>query len=366
MDGQWTRRGVLATLGMACWGAGRGRGEEPLTEVASRPFLVPEPPPLKLQSLVPGAGPAVVTALAVDPRQQQIAIGCDDGSIRLIRPESFEPLGVLDRHRDLVRTLDFCSEGDRLVSAGNDGQLLIWSTAGSGAAPRRIPVDLAISHVRFAPGGEEITAVGFAHDTVRIPLGAAAEPVPGAESPRAAILPPIRCRCRDLRVFAYHGDGKLLVVGGRSGAVELFDADDGTSRGVERLHDGRLRDLAFLGDRPVLASCGEDGVVAVFDTDRLEKLRTVRVTTGRLFALAPVDGTRVAVGGSDNVIRLVDLESGAVVRELSGHEGSVSALAVCGRWLFSGGYDATLRRWPLRGLSEFEGRIAEGDQRIER
>ena len=57
----------------------------------------------------------------------------------------------------------------------------------------------------------------------------------------------------------------------------------------------------------------------------------------------------LATGGSDNVIRVWDIQSRTVIKELKGHTGSVAALACnrAGTTLVSGSYDTTLRIWDL-------------------
>jgi hypothetical protein len=55
-----------------------------------------------------------------------------------------------------------------------------------------------------------------------------------------------------------------------------------------------------------------------------------------------------------------------VVQKLEGHTGSVSTLAASGGLLFSGSYDATLRRWSIGDIQASSQRIAEGDPRIDR
>ena len=54
---------------------------------------------------------------------------------------------------------------------------------------------------------------------------------------------------------------------------------------------------------------------------------------------------RLAAAGSDNRIHLWDLDGRREIGQLSGHSGSIAALASQAGLLISGGYDTTIRIW---------------------
>ena len=67
--------------------------------------------------------------------------------------------------------------------------------------------------------------------------------------------------------------------------------------------------------------------------------------------LVPRNGP-IATGGSDNVVRLWDRETGQQVAQLSGHTGTIAALAFDGTRLYSGGFDTTVRIWQFESGAE--------------
>ena len=88
----------------------------------------------------------------------------------------------------------------------------------------------------------------------------------------------------------------------------------------------------------------------VWDLASGETVRTLSGHTGSVWAVAVTpDGRQVVSGSDDNTLRVWDLASGETVRTLSGHTGAVFAVAVTpdGRQAVSGSYDNTLRVWDL-------------------
>jgi WD40 repeat protein len=80
----------------------------------------------------------------------------------------------------------------------------------------------------------------------------------------------------------------------------------------------------------------------------------------KLFTVAGIDKTTIAVAGSDNRIRLVDCSSGEITARLDGHQGSISSLVFCDGSLYSGGFDATVRKWKVGG--DAGARVAEKEK----
>ena len=174
--------------------------------------------------------------------------------------------------------------------------------------------------------------------------------------------PKFSCGCRDLRAVAYRDDNELMAVAGRSGELHLFDPENGQLLHEASVHHGRIHDIEFFRDSDVVVSVGADGTAVVFDTRSHKVLNRIKVTSGKLFAVSLLDSVNIAVAGSDNVIRIVSTSENKVIRSLEGHHGSIPTLAFNGQWMFSGGYDATLRRWSVDQITGGRQRIAEGDQ----
>jgi len=295
----------------------------------------------------------VVTAIATDRQGDWVAVAGDDRVIRILRVETMTLHSRLEGHRDLIRTIEFCPDGKKLVSAGNDGQLIIWDAENSFQILQRMTGTPAIACARFSPDGSEIAAAGFNNRVFII-------------GPQGQSRPTLRCDCSDLRCLAYRDDNQLIVVAGRSGVLHLFDPATGNLLDEQSLHRGRIHCVRFHRQSNTLVSVGEDGEAVMFDTENRVVLGRVKVCSGKLFAIAVLDSQHVAVAGADNMIRIINTDDAMVIQKLPGHVGSIASLCASGGWLFSGGFDTTFRRWSLgRELFEQQ-RIAESELRLDR
>ena len=294
----------------------------------------------------------VITAIAVDPRGEYIAVAGDDHLIRILNTRSLDLQQTLSGHQDLIRCVAFDPSGNRLASAGNDGQLMVWDREQSFQASHRLAGFPSLRCVAFSPDGSRLAAVGFEPDIYLLRPG-------GSDSTT------LRGTGRDLRALAFRDDGRLLAVVGRNGSLTLFDLSRGEAI-RHPIHEGRIHDVAFHYHTNRAVCVGEDGYLSVFDTLDRALLYRIPVTTGKLFAVAVLSSQLVAVAGSDDVIRIVNTDERKLVRRLEGHRGSVSSLAAGGGLLYSGSYDTTLRSWGIADIGTDEQRIAEGDPRLDR
>lgn len=281
----------------------------------------------------------VVTAIALHPSGSYLAAAGDDHVIRIVSQDDFEEVVALDRHQDWVRTLDFSPQGDLMVSAGNDGKVVFWNTSPEWKIKQALTGAPALACARFSPVGNLVAAVGFDPQLFLI-------------QPGGNLRPPMKCGCNDMRAVAFSDDMRLLVSAGRSGRVHLFDPGSGESAGEFELHSARIHDLAFLPGSDTLVSVGEDRRVVVFDTLNGEVLHTIPIPGCKLFTVAALDSSRIAVGGASNQIRVIDTSRGRIEKTLSGHSGSIAVLKANSRYLFSGSYDATIRRWSIADVLE--------------
>lgn len=341
-------------------------------------------------------------SLAFTPDSRWLAVGCSDGTIhvREITPDSqrsaWRLLGPLiwQAHPGRVRSLAFAREGDRLLSAGQDGRVRAWSPW-SQPVRRRLTAssqDLNIHDAVFTGGGETLWTVSNAK--------LQAWQLPELE-PRHEVQPTIQ---RERWSISLAPDGRSAAVAGSGGHVGIWDLSSSTfQHGMDlenpdaRLLRGRA---AFSSDSQLLAIPNRhEGELTLFHAPTAEQRMTLPapscndtvftrdgqhvmvdslndiliwdVQTGQLrqrleghrntvrdLAISPEKGL-LASSSNDRTIKIWQTSSGRQLHTLSGHRDQVLAVAFSpdGRYLVSGDRSGSLRIWHLatgRYLCELE------------
>jgi WD40 repeat protein len=114
-------------------------------------------------------GRTLVTAAFI-PRTRDFALGTNEGDVLLLSGETLTEIGVLGRHRARVKGVAASPDGKRVVSCGDDRELLLWDVAarrGLGPVGTHPAPVLAVA---FSPDGRHVASGG--HDgSVRLHAG---------------------------------------------------------------------------------------------------------------------------------------------------------------------------------------------------
>jgi WD40 repeat protein len=151
-------------------------------------------------------------------------------------------------------------------------------------------------------------------------------------------------------VYAVHyfETENTLIFGQNFYGLHVIDLQTKKQKSMVRFTSAAIFDIKTVNGK-IIAGTG-DGAVTIINYDDLKVFKQIKPTTKsvRSIAILP-EKQEVAIGFSDNLIRIYDSESFEEKKVLHGHKNSVFALKYSpeSKYLISGGRDAHLKIWDV-------------------
>jgi WD40 repeat protein len=247
---------------------------------------------------------------------------------------------VLSGHTDAINSVDFSTDGTRIVSGSADRTARVWNAA-SGELLHELKHDGSVSRVTFSPDGLRIlTASGGG--TVHVWDAASGKQLRELKVAAVGASP-----LRRLISVTFSADETRILTAMNLGHAQVWDFAAGK---VAREFKGRASWLASAaisrdGSRAVT---GGTETAWIWDIASGEMLHELPGHKDFIHAVAfSADGTRIATGAGDRIARVWDAASGELLRELKGHDAEISGVAFSadGASLVTTSSDQTARLW---------------------
>jgi hypothetical protein len=152
-----------------------------------------------------------------------------------------------------------------------------------------------------------------------------------------------------------------MVATARGRRPPVFDPESGEILARFDGPDGDVWRVAFSGDGSRIASGGDDGLVRIRDARTGRESLATRIPGAMVWGVAfRPDRSRMASAASDRTVTLWDARSGRRLQTLAGHRALVRSVAFSpdGRRLVSASHDQTAQIWQAESGSEFLRRSA--------
>jgi WD40 repeat protein len=278
--------------------------------------------------------------------------------------------GMAIKHRMLghsreISTVDISRDGHYGITGSYDKTIRQWNLINGSCEKIYKGHKTLITAIRYSPDGRYIYSGGLSMDEEDNLPG---DSLRSWDTKTGDCLRVFDGVFSDIHCMAISPDGNTLVSAGGSctGTIQKWDIKTGESLGGIRLAEMEpkgyvsvVRCIEFSSDGRRLIFGGDDNYVRIVDSQTGTMIKTLEGHTSTIHSIAVSrDGKQILSGGGVSKygceIRLWDYESGQCIKVMEGHESPVNSLCLSlnGKYAFSGSgnytkADISLRTWNL-------------------
>ena len=289
-----------------------------------------------------------IQSVAFAPNGRLLAVGDRVGTVRiwnvpsdrqsassavLGEPSDTATPNLLQGHSGRVYSIVFSPESDQLISASDDGQLIIWSLTSVSPEVELAPIGIT----------DDLVFVGQGQVALASPSGVHVQ-----ETWTGAVVQLLADASQRWQSLAGCRAG-MLAAGSESGRLVIWDIE--TSKEIKRWELGEAIDrgqlaLSHDGNRVAVASWQHaDGDVRVFDVRSGATVYSFPAKLANVVMFSPHGLQLVADSQNDLLVR--NATSGQHLGRFAGHTSTIKALGFSqrGRFLISSGKDRAVKLW---------------------
>lgn len=321
-------------------------------EPASAPVeTVQQPEPPQTTAPLPKAEPPqpaqadghrdAVVWLAVSPDRHFLMSASTDRTIKLWDLEGKRLAKTLGVHKDMARAALFMPDGKRVLTAGDDGEIVLRSIE-----------DGAVLHVFSAGENGGANKLALSPDGKRAVSGHDTGTVIVWDIDAGKVLHVLSGHSWSISSVAISPDGTKAVSGSIDGLLNLWDIGEGRLIRTWQGHERGTYGAAFTADGSKLVTGSGDYTIKLWDVASGEQLRQFNGHSGTVYALVlSEDGKRILSCSLDGTARIWDMETGREVMQFVGRASLYSVAFAPDGSVLTGGKDRAIRTWPAGGGS---------------
>jgi len=288
--------------------------------------------------------------VAISPDGKTVASAQSRG-VRIFDLASQTMIDAFPAHWDTLNSVVFCPTAPLLATAGDDHAVRLWSLSGpslmntnhselvariTGADGLNEPWKL--NSLAYLPDGNRLVTVG---ENGRLVLWTVDE---GGQRLHEEVVDTARFPGDFFQpCLVVSSDGQRIAAFD-DGHVSLFDGEKLTRSGRFESSDGAVRTFAFYPGQPILAVGTDNGQLVLWDIEKQETLASFSHGRSRILGLAfSPDGRTLVSTSEDSTVKLWNVEnvdSVTEVRTLTSHTAVVFSADFSppdGKWLVTSG-----------------------------
>ncbi|MBI4781466.1 MAG: pentapeptide repeat-containing protein [Oscillatoriophycideae cyanobacterium NC_groundwater_1537_Pr4_S-0.65um_50_18] len=271
---------------------------------------------------------------SISPNGALLASSSHDHTIRVWDLHTGDCLHVLNQHSDIIRAIAFHPDGKFLLSGSDDQTMRLWAVESGDCVMTRFGQISAINDIAITPDGNSLVNT---NDDATISVW---------DLSQGEYRQTLQQHTRRVWSVAISPDGKTLVSASSDRTLKIWDFATGQcTRTLSQ--PSSVFGVAISPDGKKMLSSGSDLLVLLWDLDTGECLREVQKHKRMNESSAVRLSNYLIAASAQTQIHLWDINTGERLRTLTGHTGSIWAIAISPdeQWIATGSFDQTVKIW---------------------
>ncbi|QGJ71994.1 Serine/threonine protein kinase [Planctomycetales bacterium 10988] len=296
-----------------------------------------------------------VRAVAYSPDGKHLATGGDDSNIFLwdLSQKTNSPVQTLDNHAGPILCLEYSQDGKQLLSGSADYTARLWNIeSGEEEVFFADHIDW-VWDVDFSPDGKDVLTASQDGKVIISSINRTkSSPLPSNPSGEAVSIGEglvfYDHHTGPVYSAVYTQDGEQVLSGSYDKTVRLWNTADCVENWINSGHQGRVYSVAFSPSGKWLVSGSADNTARVWDRETGKEVRRFRGHGGSVIAAYFLpDESGIVTASADGTVRLWKMDSPGETIDLKGHKDEILAVTTSpdGKRIATGSLDRSVRIW---------------------